>query len=133
MAVTRFALRTGALKPEGAYQVLSRAQELEVDGREIIHFEIGQPDYETFENIRLAGQQAIGSGCTRYTPPAGIGSLREAIAEDSGRRRGVSFDPEQVVVSPGAKPNLFFPVLALVEPGEEVLYPDPGFSQHTRL
>ena len=128
-----YAQRTEHLKPEGAYQVLARAQQMEAEGNEIIHLEIGQPDFETFPNISLAGIRAIAAGRTRYTPPAGTPSLREVIAEDSGRRRGITVHPEEVVISPGAKPNLFFPTLALVEPGDEVIYPDPGFPTYEAM
>jgi aspartate aminotransferase len=128
-----YASRTSHLKPEGAYQVLTRAQELEASGREIIHLEIGQPDFETFDNIRLAGMRAIAEGLTRYTPPIGIKTLRQVIAEDAGKRRALHFHPDQVVVSPGAKPNLFFPVLALIGPGDEVIYPNPGFPTYEAM
>ena len=128
-----FAHRTTHLKPEGAYQVLARANELEATGREIIHLEIGQPDYATFENVSQAGIEAIRAGKTRYTPPAGMPSLREALAEDAGRRRGIEVRPDEVVVSPGGKPNLFFPTLALVEPGDEVIYPNPGFPTYEAM
>jgi aspartate aminotransferase len=128
-----FANRTAHLKPEGAYQVLARATQLEAEGREIVHLEIGQPDYATFENVVEAGVAAIHAGKTRYTPPAGMTSLRAAIAEDSGRRRGIHIHPEEVVVSPGGKPNLFFPTLALVEPGDEVIYPNPGFPTYEAM
>ena len=129
----QFAQRTAELRPEGAYQVLARAQELEASGREIIHLEIGQPDFDTFANISLAGIRAITEGRTRYNPPAGVPDLRRVIAEDAGSRRGIEIRPEQVVVSPGAKPNLFFPTLALVEPGDEVIYPDPGFPTYEAM
>jgi len=128
-----YAQRTSHLKPEGAYQVLARAQALESSGKEIIHFEIGQPDFDTFPNISLAGIQAIAEGKTRYTPPAGMTSLREVVAEDISRRQGIRVHPNQVVISPGAKPNLFFPTLALVEPGDEVIYPDPGFPTYEAM
>ncbi|MBS1249606.1 MAG: Aspartate aminotransferase [Chloroflexi bacterium] len=128
-----FATRTHHLAPEGAYQVLSRAQELEAQGREIVHLEIGQPDFATFSHVSSAGIQAIRDGHTCYTPPAGMPSLRAAIAEDAGKRRGMDFRSEQVVVSPGAKPNLFFPTLALVEPGDEVIYPNPGFPTYQAM
>jgi aspartate/methionine/tyrosine aminotransferase len=128
-----YASRTSHLKPEGAFEVLARAQELEASGREIIHLEIGQPDFETFDNIRLAGMRAIAEGQTRYTPPIGMKSLRQVIAEDAGKRHGLQFHPDQVVVSPGAKPNLFFPVLALIEPGDEVIYPNPGFPTYEAM
>ena len=128
-----YATRISHLKPEGAYQVLARANQLEAEGREIIHLEIGQPDYATFENVSEAGIAAIRAGHTRYTPPAGMPSLREAIAADSGQRRGISVQPDEVVVGPGGKPNLFFPTLALVEPGDEVIYPDPGFPTYEAM
>src|SRR4030066_147919 len=100
-----FAFRTSHLKPEGAYQVMARAQELEASGREIIHLEIGQPDFETYDNIRLAGIRAIAEGQTRYTPPVGIKALRQVIADDTSERRGLQLHPDQVVVTPGAKPD----------------------------
>lgn len=128
-----FSQRTAHLKPEGAYQVLARANQLEAAGRDIVHFEIGQPDYPTFENVSQAGIKAIQSGKTRYTPPAGMPSLRETLAEDAGRRRGIEVHPDEVVVSPGGKPNLFFPTLALVEPGDEVIYPNPGFPTYEAM
>jgi len=129
----KFAQRIAHLRAEGAYQVLARAQQLETQGRDIIHLEIGQPDFDTYAHIRQAGIDAIQQGKTRYTPPAGVPALREAIAERAGQQRGIELLPEQVVVSPGAKPNLFFPILALIEPGDEVIYPDPGFPSYTAV
>ncbi len=128
-----YAKRTDHLRPEGAYQVLALAQQMEAAGRTIIHFEAGQPDFDTFANISLAGIHAITEGQTRYTPPIGMTQLREAIAQDAEQRRGIQVHPSQVVVSPGAKPNLFFPTLALVEPGDEVIYPDPGFPTYEAM
>ena len=128
-----FATRTAHLKPEGAYQVLARANQLEAEGKEIIHLEIGQPDYATLENVSQAGIDAIRSGKTRYTPPAGMSSLREVLAEDAGQRRGIKIHPDEVVVSPGGKPNLFFPTLALIESGDEVIYPNPGFPTYEAM
>jgi len=125
-----FARRIAHLKAEGAYAVLARAQALEAQGREIIHLEIGQPDFDTYPHIALEGIRAITTGQTRYNPPAGLPALRLALAEDAGRRRGVEFTPEQVVLAPGAKPLLLLPMLALLEPGHEVLYPDPGFPTY---
>jgi len=125
-----FARRISHLRPEGAYAVLARAQALEAQGREIIHLEIGQPDFETCPHIALAGIRAIAAGQTRYNPPAGIPALRQALADDAGRRRGVSFTPAQVVVAPGTKPLILLPMLALLEPGDEVIYPDPGFPSY---
>jgi aspartate aminotransferase len=125
-----FAQRITHLKPEGAYAVLARAQELEAQGREIIHLEIGQPDFDTYPHIALAGIRAISTGQTRYNPPSGLPALRQALAREAGQRRGIEFAPEQVVVAPGAKPLLFLPLLALLEEGDEVIYPDPGFPTY---
>ncbi len=125
-----FAHRTSHLKAEGAYVVLARAQALEAQGHEIIHLEIGQPDFETFPHVVLEGVRAITTGKTRYNPPSGIPALRQALAKDAGRQRGVQFTPEQVVVAPGTKPLILLPMLALLEPGDEVLYPDPGFPSY---
>jgi aspartate/methionine/tyrosine aminotransferase len=132
-AVMAFAERTHHLRPEGAYQVLAKAGELERAGRHIIHFEIGQPDYATFENVSNAGIEAIKTGKTRYTPPSGIPTLREAIAEDAGKRRGISFRPDEVVIGPGGKPILFFPTMAIISPGDEVIYPNPGFPTYEAM
>ena len=128
-----FAERVVKLVPEGAYYMLGRAQALEAAGREIIHLEIGQPDVPTFENIAQAGIRAIEEGYTRYTPSAGMPALRQAIAEESSRRRGIQVEAQQVVIGPGAKPALFFPTLALVRPGDEVIYPDPGFPTYAAM
>lgn len=128
-----FASRVGKLEPEGAYQVLARAKELEAQGRDIIHLEVGEPDFATPGNVSQVGIRAIAEGKTRYTPPIGIKRLREVIAEDAGRRRGITIDPSQVVVSPGSKPNLFFPALAVINPGDEVIYPDPGFPTYKAM
>lgn len=131
--MTTFADRVTHLAPEGAYHMLARANALEAQGRKIIHLEIGQPDVPTFSNIKAAGVQAIEDNVTRYTPSAGMPALRKAIAEDAGARRGMTFRPSQVVVGPGAKPALFFPTLALVRPGDEVIYPDPGFPTYAAM
>ena len=128
-----FANRTNHLKPEGAYEVLARANQLEAAGKEIIHLEIGQPDYPTFENVSMAGIAAIRDGMTRYTSTSGMPSLREAIAEQASQQRGIEIHPEEVVVSPGGKPNLFFPTLALIEPGDEIIYPNPGFPTYEAM
>jgi aspartate aminotransferase len=128
-----FADRVTHLAPEGAYFMLARAQALEAQGREIVHLEIGQPDAPTFANIAEAGIQAIREGQTRYNPPAGIPLLRQALAADAGRRRGLDLASDEVVVGPGAKPILFFPTLAVVQPGDEVIYPDPGFPTYADM
>ena len=128
-----FAERVTHLAPEGAYHMLALAQALEAEGREIVHLEIGQPDVPTFANVALAGIQAIREGQTRYNPPAGVPALREAIAKDITQQRGIEVQAAQVVVGPGAKPALFFPTLALVRPGDEVIYPDPGFPTYAAM
>lgn len=125
--------RTSHLQPEGAYAFLAKAQQLEAKGREIIHLEIGQPDFQTFDNIALSGIRAISNGETRYTPPPGTPAIREAIARYTGERIGMALDAGQVVVGPGAKPLLFFPMMALLEPGDEVIYPDPGFPSYRAI
>ena len=128
-----FADRVAHLTQEGAYQMMGRAQRLETAGRKIIHLEIGQPDGPTFPNIASAGIRAIEEGYTRYTPSAGTDALRQAIAADASARRGIEVKPSQVVVGPGAKPALFFPTLAVVHPGDEVIYPDPGFPTYPAM
>jgi aspartate/methionine/tyrosine aminotransferase len=125
--------RTLKLKPEGAYFFLSKAQKLEATGMKVFHLEIGQPDFQTYDNIGMSGIRAIANGETRYTPPAGIPALRKAIADYTAERIGMSLAPEQVVAGPGAKPLLFFPMMALLEPGDEVLYPDPGFPSYRSI
>jgi aspartate/methionine/tyrosine aminotransferase len=129
----RFASRVKGLVPEGAYEVLAKAQQLEATGREIIHLEIGQPDFETYANIKLAGIRAITTGFTRYTPSTGIIDLQKEIAAYTSERVGITFHPRQVVVGPGAKPLLFFPMMALLDEGDEVIYPDPGFPSYLAI
>jgi aspartate/methionine/tyrosine aminotransferase len=115
------------LGTETAFEVLARARALEAQGRHVIHLEIGEPDFDTPAHITEAAVKALHDGATHYGPAAGLPELREAVAEDSTRRRGVRATPEMVVVTPGAKPILFFVILALVDEGDEVLYPNPGF------
>jgi len=128
-----FTDRVTPLRPEGAYAVLAQAQALEAQGRKIVHLEIGQPDFPTPSHVSEAGIAAIRLGKTKYTPPAGIPQFREIIANYAGRQRGLKFDPAQVVVGSGSKPGLFFPTLALVAPGDEVLYPNPGFPTYEAM
>ncbi len=123
----KLAGRMGRLGTETAFSVLAKAKALEAQGRDIIHLEIGEPDFDTAGHIVEAGCQALRSGETHYTPTAGIPELREAIAADVAESRGVSVDPTQVVVTPGGKPIMFFVILALVEAGDEVLMPNPAF------
>jgi len=128
----KYSKRVEKLESEGAYVVMALANELESQGRDIIHLEIGQPDFQTYPHVSLAGVGAIVDGFTRYTPPAGMPSLRDVIAQDAGSRRGMTIKPSEVVVGPGGKPGLFFPTLALIDPGagDEVIYPDPGFPTY---
>ncbi len=129
----KFSNRVAHLEAEGAYAVLARAQELERQGREILHLELGQPDFFTPEHVKEKGMQAIRENKTRYTPPAGLQRFRELIAEFAGKQRNVNITPDMVVVGPGSKVGLFFPTLALVEPGDEVIYPDPGFPTYSAM
>ncbi len=115
------------LGTETAFEVLAKARALEAQGREIIHLEIGEPDFDTPSNIIEAAGTALIEGYTHYCPSAGIPELRQTIAEYTSETRGVDVSPEQVVVTPGAKPIMFFAILALIEAGDEVLYPNPGF------
>ncbi len=123
----RLASRMERLGTETAFEVLAKAKALEAQGRSIIHLEIGEPDFPTPEHIVEAGCQALRDGYTHYTPAPGIPELREAIAADATARRGVEFSPEDVVVTPGGKPIMFYALLALVDEGDEVIYPNPGF------
>ncbi len=123
----KFAQRMSRLGTETAFEVLARARALEAQGREVIHLEIGEPDFDTPESIIEAGCDALRHGATHYTPSAGIPELREAIARDASARKGVSFSADDVVVTPGGKPVMFFTILALVDEGDEVIYPNPGF------
>jgi len=128
-----FADRVTDLTAEGAYRMLARAQALEAAGRHIIHLEVGQPDVAAPDHVTRAGLGAIEAGHTRYGPPAGLPALRQAIATAAGRQRGIEVKASQVVIGPGAKPALFFPTLALVRPGDEVIYPDPGFPTYAAM
>ena len=123
----RLARRMARLGTETAFEVLVRARALEAKGKNIVHLEIGEPDFDTPANIIDAGAEALRGGWTHYGPSAGLPALREAIAEDAGRRRGVKIDPSEVVVVPGGKPIIFFSMLAFIEEGDEVIFPDPGF------
>ncbi|MEM2936960.1 MAG: pyridoxal phosphate-dependent aminotransferase [Candidatus Bathyarchaeia archaeon] len=115
------------LGTETAFEVLAKAKALERQGKNILHLEIGEPDFDTPKHIKDAAVKALYAGYTHYVPAAGIQELREAIAEDVAKSRNIEVDPEEVVVTPGAKPIMFFAILACVNPGEEVLYPNPGF------
>jgi aspartate/methionine/tyrosine aminotransferase len=115
------------LGTETAFEVLNKARALERSGKNIIHLEIGEPDFDTPANIVEAGIDALREGWTHYGPSAGLPELRQAIAEDVSRSRGVKVASDEVVVVPGGKPIIFFTILALAEAGDEVIYPNPGF------
>lgn len=123
----RFAERMSRLGTESAFEVLARAKALEAKGKEVIHLEIGEPDFDTPDNIREAAVKAIWDGYTHYGPSQGLPELRDAIAKVAGKERGIEISPDEVVVTPGGKPIMFFSILALVNEGDEVIYPNPGF------
>jgi aspartate aminotransferase len=123
----RLARRMARLGTETAFEVLVKAKALEAQGRDIVHLEIGEPDFDTPRNIIDAAVEALQSGYTHYGPSAGLPQLREAIAEYVSETRRINVTPEEVVVVPGGKPIIFFSILALAEAGDEVIYPNPGF------
>lgn len=121
------AARAKLLSTESAFEVLHRARALEAAGRDIVHLEIGQPDFPTPSHIVDAAFKAVRDGATGYAPTVGIPELRDAVAEYTTASRGVNVTPDHVVITPGAKPIMFFALLACVEAGDEVITPDPGF------
>jgi len=123
----KLAKRMSRLGTETAFEVLARAQQLERQGRDIVHLEIGEPDFSSPASAIEAGIAGLRSGLTKYTTTPGLLELRTRIAEIEGPRRGLELSPEQVVVTPGAKPIMFYTILGTVEEGDEALYPDPGF------
>ena len=123
----KLAERMNRIAVETAFEVLVRARALEAQGRSIIHLEIGEPDFETPAHVSEAGKRAIDDGWTHYGPTQGYPEFRQAIAAHVGATRGITVGPEHVSVVPGGKPAMFFPMLALLEKGDEVIYPNPGF------
>ncbi|UCC80539.1 MAG: pyridoxal phosphate-dependent aminotransferase [Candidatus Zixiibacteriota bacterium] len=123
----KLAERMSRLGTETAFVVLAKAKQLEAQGRDIVHLEIGEPDFDTPRNIIDSAIKALNDGWTHYGPSAGLPGLREVIAEEVSKTRGVKIDPSQVVVTPGGKPIMFFAMLALLNEGDEVIYPNPGF------
>jgi aspartate/methionine/tyrosine aminotransferase len=123
----KLAERMSRIGTESAFDVLVRARALEAQGKDIIHLEIGEPDFPTPQHIVDAGKKALDEGWTHYGPSQGLPELREAIAEYISATRGISVSPANVCVTPGGKPIIFFPMLALLGPGDEVIYPNPGF------
>lgn len=129
----RLATRMSRLGTETAFEVLARAKALERTGRDIIHLEIGEPDFDTPAEIVEAAKKALEDGFTHYVPAAGIPEVREAVAEYISTSRGIEARPEEVVITPGAKPIIFFAILALADEGSEVIYPDPGFPVYESM
>lgn len=123
----KLAKRMSRLGTETAFEVLVRAKALEAQGKDIVHLEIGEPDFDTPANVVDAGVKALKGGFTHYGPSAGLPALRKAIADDVSKSRGVKVAPEEVVVVPGGKPIIFFVMMALVDEGDEVIFPNPGF------
>ncbi|HKP94093.1 MAG TPA: aminotransferase class I/II-fold pyridoxal phosphate-dependent enzyme, partial [Chthoniobacterales bacterium] len=123
----RLARRMARLGTETAFAVLVKARALEAKGRDIVHLEIGEPDFDTPRNIIDAAADALHKGFTHYGPSAGLPQLREVIAQYVAESRRIDVSPEEVVVVPGGKPIIFFVILALAEEGDEVIYPNPGF------
>ncbi len=123
----RLAERMSRLGTETAFEVLNKARALERQGKNIIHLEIGEPDFDTPKNVVDAGVKALQGGWTHYGPSAGLPELRQAIADEVSRTRKVEVKSEEVVVVPGGKPIIFFTILALADVGDEVIYPNPGF------
>jgi aspartate aminotransferase len=123
----KLAERMSRIGVESAFDVLVRARALEAQGKSVVHLEIGEPDFPTPAHVIEAAKQALDAGWTHYGPTQGLPELREAIAEQVSRTRRIRVGAEHVSVVPGGKPIIFFPVLALLEPGDEVIYPNPGF------
>jgi len=123
----RLADRMSRLGTETDFEVLNRARQLEREGKEIVHLEIGEPDFATPSNIVDAAVEALHKGWTHYGPSAGLPELRQTVADYVSRTRGVPVSSDEVVVVPGGKPIIFFSILSLVDPGDEVIYPNPGF------
>ncbi len=128
-----YAERMKRLGTETAFEVLVRARELEAEGKEVVHLEIGEPDFDTPQNISDAAIQAIKEGYTHYNPAAGYPDVRKVISEEISKTRGINVAPEQVVITPGGKPVMFFTIFALVDEGDEVIYPNPGFPIYESL
>jgi len=120
----------GQIFGEAAFEVLAKAQELERKGKKILHFEIGEPDMETPDHISNAGIAAIKNKKTHYVPSIGLHDLRQAVVDEIEQTRGYRPDIEQIVITPGLKPGIFFAMLSMVNPGDEVIYPDPGYPTY---
>ncbi len=128
-----FAKAMDRLGTETAFEVLARARELEAQGRNVVHLEIGEPDFDTPANIVDAAKRALDQGYTHYGPSAGLPAFRETIARYVAADRGIPVDPANVVVTPGAKPIMFYMMMAVLDPGDEAMYPNPGFPIYESL
>lgn len=128
-----FSKQLNVLKEEGAYAVLNKATDLEIKGKNIIHFEIGQPDFPTPKNITDAGIKALKEGYTKYNPPLGILPLRKKIAEEINKTRKLNISERQVAVTPSGKTAIFAAMASVLNKGDEVIYPDPGFPTYRSL
>ena len=129
----RVASRMGSIGTESAFEVSARARALEAEGRSIIHLQIGEPDFDTPAHVREAAKRALDEGATHYAPFPGIPELRAAIAADVVARKHVAADPSQVFVTVGGKGVMLYAILGLVDPGDEVIVPDPGYPIYESL
>ncbi|WP_436495662.1 pyridoxal phosphate-dependent aminotransferase [Actinokineospora sp. HUAS TT18] len=129
----KLASRMGRLGTESAFEVLAKAKALEKTGRSVIHLEIGEPDFDTPAHIAAAAQEALAKGHTHYVPAPGVPELRTAVADFLERKNRLVTTPDRVIVTPGAKPIMFFAIMALCEEGDEVIYPDPGFPMYESI
>jgi len=129
----KFADRTKNLGTETAFEVLAKAKALEAKGKEVIHLEIGEPDFDTPQNIKEAAKKALDEGYTHYGPSAGLPEARATVAEYVSKTRNIKVTPDQVVITAGAKPIILFTIFSLIDPGDEVIYPNPGFPIYESL
>ncbi|HEY7700890.1 MAG TPA: pyridoxal phosphate-dependent aminotransferase, partial [Candidatus Limnocylindrales bacterium] len=132
-SIRRVATRMSTIGTEGAFAVSARARALEAQGRPMIHLQIGEPDFDTPAHVRDAAKRALDDGATHYAPFPGIPELRTAIAEDVTRRKGFAADPSQVFVTVGGKGVMLYAILGLIDPGDEVIVPDPGYPIYESL
>ncbi len=128
-----FAKSLGRIKGEGAFEVMAKAKKLERKGMDIIHFEIGEPDFDTPQNIVAAAKKALDDKWTHYVPSSGVFELREAVCDTIEATRGYRPETSQILIGPGIKPMIYHNMMALIEPGDEVIYQDPGYPTYSSL